>query len=121
MSSWPPSDYGNYGDPADWDNEIPMPLVLELVDHLEELGWTVTTYHDGGVELATADGTETAVWMASGGRLWTGRCDESGCRNPVQVHADPHDTKAVAALADREMRSLGLAPVGRERGTSGEC
>lgn len=91
----------DYGDPSEWDDEFPAGLAAELAEALRGYGWDVTGHHDAGVEIRLPGGHETGVWLAAGGRLWTGLIEDDGtCRNPTQVIADPADPGNVAFNAD---------------------
>lgn len=98
----------DYGNPGDWDDEWPGGLEQRVASELADLGWNVTTHHVGGVEIALSGGHETGVWLAGGGRLWTGLIDPDGggCRNPVQVIADPADPGSVAFNADPLLKEI---------------
>ena len=97
-----------HGDPTEWDDEWPGDLHVKVADELTSLGWNVTTHHVGGIEISLPGGHETGVWLAGGGRLWTGLIDPDGggCRNPIQITADPADPEQIAANADPLLREI---------------
>lgn len=104
MNSLPAPDYGN---PAEWDDEWPAELPARIAEALRDLGWNVTTWHDSGIEIALPPYHETGVWLAGGGRLWTGLLESDGtCPNPTQVTANPADPDEVAANADPLLQEI---------------
>jgi hypothetical protein len=97
----------DYGDPAEWDDEWPKGLPAQVAEQLRELGWNVTGWHDSGIEIALPPYHETGVWLAGGGRVWTGLLQsDSSCPNPIQVTANPADPGEIAANADPLLKDI---------------
>lgn len=71
----------DYGNPADWDGEMPAPFVAAITDHLGRLGWTVYDANETYIQVeipieadaqqaAAKRGDHLLVWLSGETFFW---------------------------------------------------
>lgn len=102
----------DYGDPADWDGEMPAGFVAAIVVHLRRLGWPVHDSCETFIELivpieATAHqdaakrGDHLTVWLSDTAWFWAIHEPEHNGHHPNPSQLDvykPHPPCVVAAI-----------------------
>jgi hypothetical protein len=108
----------DYGNPADWDGEMPAPFVTAITDHLGRLGWTVYDANETYIQVvipieATAQqaaakrGDHLIVWLSGEAFLWAiDEPENSGYHpNPNTLDVYKIHPSAVVASIDHLLRN----------------
>jgi hypothetical protein len=108
----------DYGNPADWDGEVPAPFVAAITEHLGRLGWTVYDADETSIQVvipieATAQqaaakrGEHLLVWLSGETFFWKIVEPEHGGYHPNPNTLDIYKIhpSAVVASIDHLLRN----------------